>query len=106
MLFRSPGWLTALSPFLQVKVVLSRPLDQLRERTLERVGEHALHDLQFTARRALGARTAPSAVLLGADGLLAGGPVDGGSAVIEFVEEIIEQLGAAQEAGELQGPSA
>ena len=101
-----PGWLTALSPFLQVKVVLSRPLDQLRERTLERVGEHALHDLQFTARRALGARTAPSAVLLGADGLLAGGPVDGGSAVIEFVEEIIEQLGAAQEAGELQGPSA
>ena len=101
-----PGWLTALSPFLQVKAVLSRPLDQLRERTLERVGEHALHDLQFTARRALGARTAPSAVLLGADGLLAGGPVDGGSAVIEFVEEIIEQLGAAQEAGELQGPSA
>ncbi|WP_087483776.1 MauE/DoxX family redox-associated membrane protein [Brachybacterium massiliense] len=101
-----PGWLTALSPFLQVKAVLSRPLDQLRERTLERVGEHALHDLQFTARRALGARTAPSAVLLGADGLLAGGPVDGGSAVIEFVEEIIEQLGAAQEAGELQGPTA
>lgn len=101
-----PGWLTALSPFLQVKVVLSRPLDQLRERTLERVGEHALHDLQFTARRALGARTAPSAVLLGADGLLAGGPVDGGSAVIEFVEEIVEQLGAAQAAGELQGPSA
>lgn len=101
-----PGWLSALSPFMQVKVVLSRPLDQLRERTLERVGEHALHDLQFTARRALGARTAPSAVLLGADGLLAGGPVDGGSAVIEFVEEIIEQLGAAQEAGELQGPTA
>ena len=101
-----PGWLSALSPFMQVKVVLSRPLDQLRERTLERVGEHALHDLQFTARRALGARTAPSAVLLGADGLLAGGPVDGGSAVIEFVEEIVEQLGAAQEAGELQGPSA
>lgn len=101
-----PGWLTALSPFMQVKVVLSRPLDQLRERTIERVGEHALHDLQFTARRALGARTAPSAVLLGADGLLAGGPVDGGSAVIEFVEEIVEQLGAAQEAGELQGPSA
>lgn len=101
-----PGWLSALSPFMQVKVVLSRPLDQLRERTLERVGEHALHDLQFTARRALGARTAPSAVLLGADGLLAGGPVDGGSAVIEFVEEIVEQLGAAQAAGELQGPSA
>lgn len=100
-----PGWIEALSPFMQVKVVLSRPLDQLRERTLQRAGEHALHDLQFTARRALGARTAPSAVLLGTDGLLAGGPADGGSAVIEFVEEIVEQLAEAQDAGELPRPS-
>ena len=39
---------------------------------------------------------APSAVLLGADGQLAGGPVNGGSAVIEFVQEIREQLAEAQ----------
>ena len=32
------------------------------------------------------AHGAPSAVLLGADGMLAGGPVRGGSGVIEFVE--------------------
>ena len=102
VLDRVPGWITELSPVMQVKVVLSRPLDQLRERTLERVGANALHDLQFSARKALGGRTAPSAVLLGADGLLAGGPVDGGGAVIEFVEEIRQQLDEAQRNGELQ----
>lgn len=101
VLDRADGWIEALSPFMQVKFVFSRPIDQLRERTTQRVGEHALHDLQFTARSTLGGKTAPSAVLLGADGLLAGGPVDGGSAVIEFVEAIQEQLaGAADDAPE------
>lgn len=96
-----PGWIAELSPVLQVKAVFSRPLGQLRERTEHRVGEHALHDLQFIARTALGATGAPSAVLLGADGLLAGGPVRGGSGVIEFVEEIQAQLRLAQQEGEL-----
>lgn len=101
VLDRFPGWLAQLSPFMQVKVAFRRPVDGLRERTEQRVGDHALHDPQFSAREALGARTAPSAVLLGADGLLAGGPVTGGSGVIEFVDEIQEQLAAAQRDGEL-----
>ncbi|MGO1504482.1 MAG: MauE/DoxX family redox-associated membrane protein [Brachybacterium sp.] len=101
VLDRVPQWIEDLSPYLQVKVVLSRPLDQLRERTRDRVGEHALHDLQFSARDALGGSGAPSAVLLGADGMLAGGPVRGGSGVIEFVDEIWEQLQTAQAEGEL-----
>ncbi|WP_114853279.1 MauE/DoxX family redox-associated membrane protein [Brachybacterium sp. YJGR34] len=96
-----PGWLETLSPSLQVIPVFSRPLDQLRERTIARVGDSALHDLQFVARSALGGRGAPSAVLLGADGLLAGGPVTGGDAVIGFVEEIQEQLRIARAEGEL-----
>lgn len=100
-----PAWIEELSGFLQVRPVLSRPLDQLRERTLDRVGEHALHDLQFSAREALGGRGAPAAVLLGADGLLAGGPVSGGSAVIEFVEDIRTELRSAQEDGELPTPA-
>lgn len=100
-----PAWIEELSGFLQVRPVLSRPLDQLRERTLDRVGEHALHDLQFSAREALGGRGAPAAVLLGADGLLAGGPVSGGSAVIEFVEDIRTELRSAQEDGELPAPA-
>lgn len=104
VLDHATGWLESLSPFLQVTFVFSRPLDQLRERTTERVGENAMHDLQFTARTALGAKTAPSAVLLGADGMLAGGPVNGGSSVIEFVGEIEEQLAAARDDGELSAP--
>ena len=89
-------WIGELEQTLQVRFVFSRPLDQLRERTTDRVEGHALHDLQFTARTALGGTSAPSAVLLGADGQLAGGPVNCGSAVIEFVQEIREQLAEAQ----------
>ena len=89
-------WIGELEQTLQVRFVFSRPLDQLRERTTDRVEGHALHDLQFTARTALGGTGAPSAVLLGADGQLAGGPVNGGSAVIEIVQEIREQLAEAQ----------
>ena len=89
-------WIGELEETLQVRFVFSRPLDQLRERTTDRVAGYALHDLQFTARTALGGTSAPSAVLLGADGQLAGGPVNGGSAVIEFVQEIREQLAEAQ----------
>lgn len=88
-------WIGELEQTLQVRFVFSRPLDQLRERTTNRVTDHAMHDLQFTARTALGGTSAPSAVLLGADGQLAGGPVNGGSAVIEFVQEIREQLAEA-----------
>lgn len=94
-------WIGELEQTLQVRFVFSRPLDQLRKRTTDRVTDHALHDLQFTARTALGGTGAPSAVLLGADGQLAGGPVNGGSAVIEFVQEIREQLAEAQAGGEL-----
>lgn len=97
-------WIGELEQTLQVRFVFSRPLDQLRERTTDRVEGHALHDLQFTARTALGGTSAPSAVLLGADGQLAGGPVNGGSAVIEFVQEIREQLAEARSAGELSTP--
>jgi len=103
VLDQAEGWISELSPFLQVRFVFSRPLDQLRERTTARVGEEAMHDLQFTARTALGGRTSPSAVLLGADGQLAGGPVGGGSAVIDFVEEIREQLASTQ--SELPSPA-
>ncbi|MCT1431748.1 hypothetical protein M3G50_13470 [Brachybacterium muris] len=88
-------WIAELEQTLQVRFVFSRPLSQLRKRTTDRVTDHALHDLQFTARTALGGAGAPSAVLLGADGQLAGGPVNGGSAVIEFVQEIREQLAEA-----------
>ncbi|MEE1619715.1 TlpA family protein disulfide reductase [Brachybacterium sp. J153] len=102
---RMPGWISELGPFLQVIAVVKRPIGQLFPGTLERVGEQVLHDPDFIARTALDANGTPSAVLLGADGLLAGGPVRGGDEVIQFVEEILEQIREAQADGELASPS-
>lgn len=96
-----PGWIATLEPIMQVSAVFGKPIGNLRPRTLERVPGHALHDPGFTAREQLGGRGAPMAVLLGADGQLAGGPVMGGEQVISFVEEIIEQIEEARAAGEL-----
>lgn len=53
------------------------------------------------AMMALGMRSDPSAVLLGADGLLAGGPVEGLSDITEFGKLIAEQL---SEVDDLPGP--
>ncbi|MCT1777152.1 MauE/DoxX family redox-associated membrane protein, partial [Brachybacterium sp. p3-SID957] len=47
-------WIAELEQTLQVRFVFSRPLSQLRKQTTDRVTDHALHDLQFTARTALG----------------------------------------------------
>lgn len=101
---RMPGWISELGPFLQVIAVVKRPIGQLFPGTLERVGAQVLHDPDFIARTALDANGTPSAVLLGADGLLAGGPVRGDE-VIQFVEEILEQIREAQADGELTSPS-
>lgn len=57
--------------------------------------ETALVDEDGAAGRALGVRGTPGAVLLGADGLLAGGPVAGAGAVRALYVEIAEQLEAA-----------
>ena len=48
--------------------------------------------------RAMFAVTAPAAVLLGADGYLAGGPVRGEDEVAEFVAEVLDELEAPQTA--------
>lgn len=96
-----PGWIEHLGPVMQVHAVFRSPADRLLPRTLARVEGYALHDPQFTAREQLGSRGTPMAVLLGADGQLAGGPVAGGEQVISFVQEIIEQVDMAQRSGEL-----
>lgn len=57
--------------------------------------ETALIDRDGDAARALGVRGTPGAVLLGADGLLAGGPVLGSRDVREFYVDIAGQLEAA-----------
>jgi hypothetical protein len=52
----------------------------------------SVHDTEGLLYETFDLRT-PSAVLLGADGLLAGGPIIGNIAVPEFVDDIREELG-------------
>jgi hypothetical protein len=59
--------------------------------------DHVWFDPHAIAREAF-AVGAPSAVLLGADGLLAGGPVQGEDEIREFVAEVAEHLREAREA--------
>ncbi|MBB5832732.1 TlpA family protein disulfide reductase [Brachybacterium aquaticum] len=101
VLGHSEEWLRDLGGVLEIHYVFSRAIEELSPRSTDLSAGRALYDPYFTARAALGANASPSAVLLGADGMLAGGPVSGGDAVIEFVEEIREQLAEAQETGDL-----
>lgn len=84
-----PRWATDLAPVQVVGVVA-----QTIEATVAAVPQlegHLMHDSKGVTIRIFGART-PSAVLLGGDGLLAGGPVTGGPDVTAFVEDVRAEL--------------
>ena len=53
---------------------------------------YSLHDPDGYARQSLDATATPAAVLLGADGLLAGGPVVGSEQIEGFVTDVLEVL--------------
>lgn len=87
----APRWRTEL-PAVDVRVVVTvAPGDGALSSTDE---PQTVHDPRERLRASFGFWGTPSALLLGADGLLAGGPVTGSAAVPEFVDEIREQLGA------------
>lgn len=86
-----------------VLVVTTTPTavdDPLRPR-----GATVAYDEDQQLRTMLELRSTPSAVLLGADGLLAGGPVAGGPASLEFIEEVTEQLRGATESAPAGEPA-
>lgn len=87
-----PRWRDLLGP-VDVRLVLAAPPS---ETTLTSADEpQTLHDTERLLDDSFGIRRTPSAILLGADGLLAGGPVTGHDDVLEFVEAIAEELGVA-----------
>ena len=74
--------------------MFTEPLESIPE-TMRPVGVSAWFDVEKGATETF-ADGRPSAVLLGADGALAGGPVAGADAVTTFVEDIVAELAAAQ----------
>ncbi|HSN43612.1 MAG TPA: MauE/DoxX family redox-associated membrane protein [Propionibacteriaceae bacterium] len=64
------------------------------ERSWPQLLTYGLIDPAGNAKAFFGETAVPLAVLLGADGLLAGGPVRGSSGITEMVEEIVTQFDA------------
>lgn len=89
---RLPGWREQL-PQLGVQLVHTlRPFHEPRL-----AGQQGIWwDPGAQAYDALQAGASPAAVLLGADGLLAGGPVNGEAELAQFVEDIAAELAEAE----------
>ena len=90
-----PEWAGQLSP---VGVLVAARDRASAESMPSHLTEYVWIDHQWAMLKAVGGYGTPSAVLLGADGLLAGGPVGGAEEIHVFVREITDQL---QEEGSL-----
>lgn len=88
-----PEWVEQM-PQLAVRAVVTTSPEALKDRAPD-WAEWTYYDQDGMAGRMLQATGTPSAVLLGTDGMLAGGPVHGAGSVMEFVEDIKAQLGVA-----------
>lgn len=94
-----PKW-RELLPELAVRVIVGTAPGDSGLTSLEE--PLSLHDTQQYARQSLGYWGTPSAVLLGADGMLAGGPVSGEPAISEFIADVYLQLHAEEDAEAVQ----
>lgn len=108
LLFFSPGcgacldlmpkvqdWKAQFEPHVRVITVFSLDLSQLPEETARQVEGTQMEEVDSSTSMQFDIYGRPAAVLLGADGLMAGGPVAGGRAVERFVGDILEQLADA-----------
>lgn len=91
---RLPAWRQQLAPLVDViPITTDRRHDPAEGDPVE-----AWYDHGGLSYRALGLSDTPAAVLLGADGLVAGGPVAGVDEIEQFVTDIAEALRGAQPA--------
>lgn len=89
---RLDAWAVRLAPAVGVLALYPYATDP--DVHLGHARELAVLEPELNVRRLLSVGT-PSAVLLGADGFLAGGPVAGQDDVAEFVEDVLAQLDPA-----------
>jgi hypothetical protein len=86
------GWAYQLDPAVGILVVYvdeSAAAGQVRHSR-----EVATWEPELNVQRVLGLQGTPAAVLLGADGLLAGGPVAGEDDILELVEAVSDEIAA------------
>lgn len=96
-----PGWINAI-PQVAIKVVSPRSAEEyFAKGDPYSLRGHYLRDVNEEVSHLLAIEAVPAAVLLGTDGLLAGGPVEGKKAVIELVEQMLEQISDAVDTGDL-----
>ncbi len=93
---RLPEWQERL-PEVQLRLVVTLPLEELAESRPD-WAPYAMQDPNGDAARMLRAAYTPTAVLLGTDGMLAGGPVAGSQEIADFVNDIAAELDAARAA--------
>ena len=79
-----------LLPEVDVRLLLAEPAD--RSLWTERDEPQSLHDVEDYVAGSIGYHGTPTAVLLGADGMLAAGPVTGDLGVARLVDDIYESL--------------
>lgn len=89
-----PEWVEAL-PGVDVRVVSQIPHAQVMQ-VEPRWEGLVLYEPGGAVGKVFGLHGRPAAVLLGADGLLAGGPVRGYAEVVQFVDDIRAELDAAR----------
>lgn len=80
----------ALLPEVDVRLLLAEPIGMSPYE--EHTEPQSLHDVGDYVSASIGDWATPTAVLLGVDGMLAGGPVTGTLAIERFVDDIYESL--------------
>ena len=88
----------ALLPELDVRLLLAPAPEE--SKFTEATHPQSLHDWNSNVRASIADWGTPAAVLLGVDGLLAGGPAQGEQAVVSFVGDIYESLHGERPPGE------
>jgi len=92
---RLGGWAEQLGNTVVVHAVYSVALNG--QPKLVHGTDTTLFEPDANVTRVLGGRGAPTAVLLGADGYLAGGPVSGEGPIMEMVDEVLSILASPDE---------
>jgi hypothetical protein len=95
-------WRDELSPAVEVHLVTFARQEALESVVDEELWDSVLYDVEHFLDDLMGMRATPSAVLLGADRLLAGGPVRGQEDISAFVKDIKAELEAAPQGPDLR----